>query len=92
MLVVGEAIDFAPGIVAANPDLRFQHVTLSPWRVDNLNIIQRMKIGDRYYLYNYRDLQPPIHILCDPIDDAIAIELQEKLEAEGLASRRMVPE
>ncbi|MDM8550594.1 phosphoribosyltransferase domain-containing protein [Desulfobacterales bacterium HSG2] len=83
ILVVGEAVDIALRLVQLNPLLSFRHVTLSPWETDHINIFSRLDIFGKYYLYNYHDLSPPLHILSDPIDSEIGTEVGRLLAEKG---------
>jgi hypothetical protein len=83
LLVVGEAVDLGLRIVQNNAKLAFHHVTLSPWKVDNINIFSRLDILNNYYLYNYRDLSSPLYILNDPVDEHIGNETYRILSQKG---------
>jgi hypothetical protein len=84
LFVIGEAIDIGIRLVQLNPFLSFQHITLSPWSVDKTNIFNKLKIGQNYYLYNYRELKVPVYILSDPIDKKIELEAQYILSQQGI--------
>ncbi len=84
LLVIGESVDMAALIVLANPQISFQQISLSPWKVDNKNILSRMMIGDKYYLYNYENLMEPVFILFDPVDHDIGIDVMKKIKARGM--------
>lgn len=83
LLAIGEAIDLALRMVRVNPQLSFQHITMSPWRVDGINIHHRLDICDKYYLYNYKHLKSPIYLLYDPQDVAIAFAAKKQLSQAG---------
>lgn len=89
LLVVGEAIDIGLKLVQMNPGLSFHHVTLSPWEIDGKHIFSRLEIGKDYYLYNYHNLKAPLHILSDPIDTHIGIEVENLLLEKGFHVRRL---
>ncbi len=88
ILVVGEAIDLAASLALSNDNIRFQQISLSPWRVDNRSIFSKISFADRYYLYNYEYLKNcnlnPLFILCDPIDQDIEQEAILKLGEHGI--------
>ncbi len=83
VLAVGEAVDIGFRMIYKNPGLKMRHVTLSPWEVDGINIMNRLDIKNEYYLYNIHSLQSPLHILSDPADRAISFELGRLLRARG---------
>ncbi len=83
LLVVGEAVDIGLRLVQTNPDLSFHHVTLSPWEIDGVNIINRLDIGNGYYLYNHHNLKPPLYILNDPIDSDTGSRVLNILREKG---------
>ncbi|MFY9226182.1 MAG: phosphoribosyltransferase domain-containing protein [Blastocatellia bacterium] len=85
LLVIGEAIDLALQMMIENPLLLMQHITLSPWEVDNNVIFNRYNI-DSYYLYNFSKFIEPINILSDPIDLNIAMALKTFLSNHGYKS------
>jgi orotate phosphoribosyltransferase len=84
LLVIGEAIDIGLRVVQNNPSLFLQHVTLSPWKVDGKTIFSRQDICRKYYFYNYEQIQPPVYILSDPIDQEIELELKHMLTQKGV--------
>jgi len=86
LLAVGEAVDLGMRIVQANPGLQLRHVTLSPWEVDDVHIHNRLDIPGDYYLYNLHTLRPPLHILYDPVDAAVARAARDHLEAMGFSA------
>jgi hypothetical protein len=83
VLVIGEAIDVATHLALANSSFSFQHITLSPWKINNSSIVSRLDFGNKYFLYNYKDLAKKVYILNDPIDKDIAAIVKEKLEEHG---------
>jgi len=85
LLAVGEAVDLALPLVQANPDLHLRHITLSPWEIDRKYIFDRMDIPGGYYLYNPQSLQPPFHLLYDPIDASVGEAAAELLSEAGFA-------
>ncbi len=80
VLVIGETIDIATHLALANPDFSFQHITLSPWKIDNASIVSRLDFDNKYFLYNYNNLSKKVYILNDPIDKEISTIIKEKLE------------
>lgn len=90
LLVVGEAVDIALRFVMMNPELSFHHITLSPWQIDGVNIVNRLTIGRNYYLYNYHTLKPPLYIISDPIDAAIGREAQRLLATLKLNAKHLI--
>lgn len=90
LLVVGEAVDIALRFVQMNPDLSFHHITLSPWLTDSMNIVNRLNIGEKYYLYNYHTLKPPLYIISDPVDEAIGDEARQILSELGLSAKHLI--
>ncbi|MBF0199720.1 MAG: phosphoribosyltransferase domain-containing protein [Desulfamplus sp.] len=91
LLVIGESVDMAASIVLANPGISFQQISLSPWKVDNENILSRMEIGDRYYLYNHKNLMEPVFILYDPVDADIGMDVVEKMKSRGMDVKPFLP-
>ncbi|WP_373498610.1 phosphoribosyltransferase domain-containing protein [Desulfococcus sp.] len=89
LLAVGEAVDLGMRMIQINPKLQLHHITLSPWEIDDVNIQNRLDIGDDYYLYNLHNLRPPLYILNDPMDDAVAMAAQTHLNAIGFQTRRL---
>ncbi|MGK7904412.1 MAG: phosphoribosyltransferase domain-containing protein [Hormoscilla sp.] len=90
LLAIGEAIDLALRMVRVNRKLSFQHITLSPWRVDGINIHHRLDICDKYYLYNYKQLKSPIYLLYDPDDEPIALAAKKKLSQAGFTVNDLI--
>jgi Phosphoribosyl transferase len=84
LLVIGEAIDLALKFVQENSSLSFQQITLSPWKIDNTSVLSCLEIGERYHLYNYERLKPPIYILSDPVDYAIEQSARASLIQKGV--------
>lgn len=80
VLVIGETVDIATHLALANPDFSFQHITLSPWKIDNASIVSRLNFDNKYFLYNYKTLSKTVCILNDPIDEEISRVVKEKLE------------
>lgn len=80
VLVIGETIDIATHLALANPNFSFQHITLSPWKIDNASIVSRLDFDNKYFLYNYNNLSKKVYILNDPIDKEISTIINEKLE------------
>lgn len=89
LLVIGEAIDVGIKLVEINPLLSFQHITLSPWRIDGRSILSRLDISGKYYLYNYEQFKPPIYIFSDPHDVAIELKAKNILEQKGVTVKRL---
>lgn len=89
LLVVGEAIDIGIKLVQNNPSLSFQHVTLSPWKIDNKSVFSRLEICGKYYLYNYEQIEQPIHLFSDPCDGAIELEAKDILYQKGVKTNRL---
>ncbi|MBF0573435.1 MAG: phosphoribosyltransferase domain-containing protein [Desulfamplus sp.] len=91
VLAVGEAVDLAACLALTNENIRFQQISLSPWKVDNRSIFSKITIADKYYLYNYENLKAhssePIFILCDPIDKKIEQEAIKKLVERGIDAK-----
>ncbi len=89
ILAVGEAIDLAACFALADENIRFQQISLSPWKVDNISIFSRINFAGKYYLYNYERLKSsksnPVFILCDPIDKDVEQEAIVKLGEYGVA-------
>ncbi|MBF0468857.1 MAG: phosphoribosyltransferase domain-containing protein [Desulfamplus sp.] len=88
ILAVGEAVDLAACFALANDNIRFQQISLSPWKVDYKSIFSRISFAGKYYLYNYEKLRDPllhpVFILCDPIDRHIEQEAIIKLGECGI--------
>ncbi|MBF0234278.1 MAG: phosphoribosyltransferase domain-containing protein [Desulfamplus sp.] len=88
ILAVGEAVDLAACFALANDNIRFQQISLSPWKVDHKSIFSRISFAGKYYLYNYEKLRDPllhpVFILCDPIDSQIEQEAIMKLGECGI--------
>jgi hypothetical protein len=89
LLAVGEAVDLGVRMIQINPGLQLHHITLSPWEVDEVNIQNRLDIGDAYYLYNLHTLRPPLVILNDPLDESVALAARKHLKALGFQTRRL---
>jgi hypothetical protein len=89
LLVIGEAIDFGMRLVQINPFLSFQHITLSPWKIDNTSIFCKLRICQQYYLYNYNEIETPVYILSDPIDEAIELEAKYILSQKGIKAKHL---
>lgn len=84
VFVIGEAIDIGIRLVQLNPLLSFQHITLSPWTVDKTNILNKLKICQKYYFYNYKELDLPVYIFSDPIDQEIELEAKYIFAQKGI--------
>ncbi|MGE0085286.1 MAG: phosphoribosyltransferase domain-containing protein [Desulfococcaceae bacterium] len=89
LLAVGEAVDLGLRIVQNSAGLELRHITLSPWEMDSRHIFSRLDIGEKYYLYNYHTLRPPLHILSDPIDAETGREAAALLSAKGFSVRHL---
>lgn len=89
LLVVGEAIDIGMRLVQINPLLSFQHITLSPWKIDRISIFSKLKICQQYYLYNYNEIETPVYILSDPSDESIELEAKYILSQKGIKAKKM---
>jgi hypothetical protein len=87
VLVVGEAIDIAAHLALGNPRIAFQHITLSPWKIDGSSIISKITFDDKYYLYNYENLNRNIFIINDPIDQLITSTIEKQLRDLGFIVR-----
>ncbi|MBM9518291.1 phosphoribosyltransferase domain-containing protein [Desulforhopalus vacuolatus] len=83
VLVIGETVDIATRLALKNPGFSFQHITLSPWKIDNASIVSRLDFDNKYFLYNYKNLSRMICILNDPIDKEISKIVKNKLEEYG---------
>jgi Phosphoribosyl transferase len=83
LLVIGEAIDLALQIVQKNPLLSFQHITLSPWKIDRKAIFSCLEIGEKYHLYNYEKLTSSVYLLSDPVDRPIEDAARKILTQRG---------
>lgn len=84
LLAVGEAVDLGIRIVQANPGLGLRQITLSPWKIDDHHIRNRLAVEEKYYLYNAGTIRPPVYLLFDPIDRAVGETAQHLLKKEGL--------
>lgn len=83
VLVVGEAIDIATHLALSNPRIAFQHITLSPWKIDGSSIISKITFDNKLYLYNYENLNRNIFIINDPIDQLITSTIENQLRDLG---------
>ncbi len=90
LLAVGEAVDLGVRMIQCNPGLQLHHITLSPWEVDDVHIHNRVKIGDAFYLYNLQSLRPPLHILNDPMDEAVGRAARHTLASMGFQVRQLM--
>jgi len=90
LLVIGEAVDIGLKFVQENPELSLHHITLSPWKIDNRHIFNRLDISGKYYLYNYHTLCSPLYLLNDPIDNDIAAEVENLLYEKGFSVKRIL--
>lgn len=90
LLVIGEAVDIALGLVQYHPFLSFQQITLSPWKIDNSAISSCLEIGENYYLYNYEKLKDTVYILSDPIDRMVEKSAKESLLKVGIKVQELV--
>ena len=90
LLVIGEAVDIALGLVQRHPFLSFQQITLSPWKIDNSAISSCLEIGENYYLYNYEKLKDTVYILSDPIDRMVEKSAKESLLKVGIKAQELV--
>lgn len=91
LLVMGEAVDMAACLVLANPGLSFQQITLSPWKVDQKAIYERIIFDDCYYLYNPVWMTPPVFLLYDPIDTDMAMTVYKTLSQRGIPVTPFAP-
>lgn len=89
LLVVGEAIDLGMRLVQINPLLSFQHITLSPWKIDNTSVFSKLQIYQQYYLYNYNKIETPVYILSDPSDESIELEAKCILSQQGIKAKNL---
>lgn len=89
LLVIGEAIDIGIKLVEINPSLSFQHITLSPWKIDNRSVFSRLEVCGKYYIYNYEQIEQPIHIFSDPCDRKIELEAKNILHQKGVNTNRL---
>lgn len=91
ILAIGESVDLAACFALANENINFQQISLSPWKIDHKSIFSRISFADRYYLYNYEQLQNSslknIFILCDPIDREIEQEALKTLAKNGIYAK-----
>ena len=90
LLVIGEAVDIALGLIQNHPLLSFQQITLSPWKIDNSAISSYLEIGENYYLYNYEKLKNSVYILSDPIDRMVEKSAKESLLKIGIKAQELV--
>ena len=89
LFAIGEAIDLGMRLVQLNPLLSFQHITLSPWKIDDKNIFSKLQISHSYYLYNHKKLETPVYILSDPIDREIELASQHILSQMGIQANSL---
>lgn len=87
ILAVGEAVEGAWEPVMQSSALSFQQVTLSPWRIDGKQILSRLEIGGRYYLYNPHLLNGPLYLHCHPHEARVGEQLKGLLAARGIKLR-----
>lgn len=85
VLVIGETVDIATRLALENPGFSFQHITLSPWKIDNRSIVSKLDFDGKYFLYNYQSLCKNVRILNDPIDNEISEVVQNTLVESGFA-------
>jgi hypothetical protein len=93
LLVLGEAVHTAVLLVAAGKFRSFQHITLSPWLVDNQSIESRTDLPGNYYLYNTTmqdHLRSPIFLLHDPADQAMSSRVHSELEEQGIPVQQLL--
>jgi hypothetical protein len=83
VLVVGEAIDIATYLALDNPRIAFQHITLSPWKIDGSSIVSKVTFDNKFYLYNHENLNRNIFIINDPIDQLITSTIEKQLRGLG---------
>ena len=84
LLVIGEAVRTAAHLVAAGTYRSFQHITLSPWQVDDISITSRICLHKKHYLYNDQVREGPVYLLHDPTDYATGETIQRQLEEQGI--------
>ncbi|MEY2832992.1 MAG: hypothetical protein RLZZ574_2251 [Cyanobacteriota bacterium] len=84
LLAVGEVMDLALRLLQVNPGLSMQHITLSPWEIDRVNISDYLEVKN-YYIYNSQQLQSHIYILSDPKDRDVEYEITQLLQQKGLS-------
>ena len=84
LLAVGEVMDLALRLLQINPDLLMQHITLSPWEIDRVNILDYLEVKN-YHIYNHQQLQSHIYILSDPLDRDVEWEITQLLQQKGLS-------
>ncbi len=87
ILAVGEAVEGVWEPVMQSAALSFQQVTLSPWRIDGKQILSRLEIGGRYYLYNPHLLNGPLYLHCHPHEARVGEQLKGLLAAQGMELR-----
>ncbi len=79
LFVIGEAVSTAVLLVAAGVFNSFQHITLSPWAVDCININSRIQFTN-YYLYNYQGIARPVHLFHNPADQEVGEKVKTYFE------------
>ena len=79
LFVIGEAVSTAVLLVAAGVFSSFQHITLSPWSIDCINITSRIQFAN-YYLYNYQDISSSVHLIHNPDDHAVGAQVKQHFE------------
>ena len=79
LFVIGEAVSTAVLLVAAGVFGSFQHITLSPWSIDCININSRIQFAN-YYLYNYQDIPNSVHLIHNPDDHAVGAQVKQHFE------------
>jgi hypothetical protein len=84
LFVIGEAVRTAAHFVAAGTCKSFQHITLSPWLVDDVSIKSRISLHKDHYLYNEQESQGLVYLLHDPTDYAIGETIQKQLREQGI--------
>lgn len=84
LLAVGEVMDLALRLLQVNPGLLMQHITLSPWEIDRVNISDYLEVKN-YHIYNPQQLQSHIYILSDPLDRDVERETTRLLQKKGLS-------
>lgn len=84
LLVIGETVRTAAHLVAAGMFRSFQHITLSPWLVDDVSIKSRISLHKDHYLYNKQESQGPVYLLHDPTDHVTGNAIKKQLEEQGI--------
>ncbi|MCI5150671.1 MAG: hypothetical protein D3916_15025 [Candidatus Electrothrix sp. MAN1_4] len=91
LLVLGEAVHTAMLLVAARKFKDFQHITLSPWQVDECSIRSRIDLPGNHYLYNAttQDIRSPVFLLHDPADEVMSNNVHSRLEEQGIPVQQL---